>query len=223
MCDARGMRYAAALRLLAVLLVVLASAGYAAATTSKDVAPFVYRFQVTAVTFSATFTKGSATATTKLHLSSRPKQKSLAWRGKKDYSPYNGVASVVLRLAGTASYAGLDDPACNVTVKLDGSRWNPTYAALIRVNARDRVVTRPMIRVSAGRFPMAATYPRRGSTCPDRALPWWDGGEGNRPLSVLRRAGFSFTASDRFQVEDGGVMKWTVTMTVRKVHYRPIG
>jgi hypothetical protein len=217
MCDARGMRY------VAVILVVLASAGYAAATTAKDVPPFVYRFQVTSVSFTSTFTKGNATATTKLHLSARPKQKTLAWRGKKDYSSYNGVGSVVLRLAGTVTYAGLDDPACNVTLNLDGSRWNPTHAALILVNARDRVVTKPMIRVSAGRFPMAATYPRRGSTCPERALPWWDGGEGNRPLSIMRRAGFTFTDSGRIQVEDGGVMKWTVTMTVRKVHYRPIG
>ena len=210
-----------ATRAVAVLLVVLATAGYAAANTAKDVAPFTYKFQVTSVTLNATFTKGTATATTKLHLSARPKQKSLTWRGKKDYSNYNGVATVVVRIAGTATYAGLDEE-CNGTVKLDASRrWQaPSFAGLSLVNARDRVVTKPKIAVSAGRFPLATIYPRRGGACEKGALPWWEGGTANQPLSVLRRAGFSFTAQYTKKIEDGAVLKWTVKMTVRRIGYR---
>lgn len=208
-----------ATRAVAVLLVVFATAGYAAANTAKDVAPFTYKFQVTSVMLNATFTKGGATATTKLWLSSRPRRKSLTWRGKKDYSNYNGVASVVVRLDGTATYAGLDE-ACNGTVKLKMARWRPSFASLALVNARDRVVTKPAISISAGEFPLATTYPRRGGACENGALPWWEGGSANRPLSVLRRAGFSFSAQYTKKIEDGAVLKWTVKMTVRRIGYR---
>ena len=211
------------IRLFVVLLVLLGTAGYAPASTSRDVAPFTYKFQVTSVTLNATFTKGTATATTKLHLGARPRQKSLTWRGKKDYSNYNGVATVVVRMAGTATYAGLNEE-CNGTVKLDASRrWQaPSFAGLTLANARDRVVTNPKIAASAGRFPLATIYPRRGGACENGALPWWEGGTANQPLSVLRRAGFSFTASYSKKFEDGAELKWTVKMTVRRIAYRPL-
>jgi hypothetical protein len=97
-----------AIRLCVVLLVLLVTGGYAAATTAKDVSPFTYKFQVASVTLNATFTLGAATATTELHLSSLPKQKSLSWWGKKNYSNANGSASTLLRLGGTGTNAGLD-------------------------------------------------------------------------------------------------------------------
>jgi hypothetical protein len=199
---------------------VLVTAAYAAAGTAADVPAFTYKFQVTSVAFHATFTKGNATAVTKLHLSSLPRRKSLTWRGKKDYSPYNGVGTVLLRLAGTATYAGLSDEACNGSVKLDSSRWHPSYGSLMLANARAGVVRNPRIAVAAGRFPLATIYPRRGGACEKGALPWWEGGSASRPLAVLRRGGFSFRATYSKKIEDGAVLKWTVEMTVRRIAYR---
>jgi hypothetical protein len=211
----------ATIRFVVVLCFVLATSGYAAATPVKDVPAFTYKFQVVSVTMKATFTKGEATATTELHLSSPPKQRSLTWWGKKSYSNANGSASTLLRLAGTATYAGLDQ-ACNVTVNLDSSRWQPIFASLLVTNARDPVVTRPTITASAGRFPLATIYPRRGGACENGALPWWEGGYAVRPLRVLRQAGFSFAARYSKKFDDGSALEWAVEMKVRKIHYRRI-
>ena len=210
-----------AIRLCVVLLVLLVTGGYAAATTAKDVSPFTYKFQVASVTLNATFTLGAATATTELHLSSLPKQKSLSWWGKKNYSNANGSASTLIRLAGTATYAGLDQ-ACNVTVKLDSSRWHAIFASLVVTNARDPVVTHPTVSISAGRFPLATIYPRRGGSCENGALPWWEGGYAVQPLSVLHRARLSFTARYSKTFEDGSALVWTVEVTARRIHYRAI-
>jgi hypothetical protein len=204
-----------------VLLTVAATCGVADARTAKDVAPFMYRFQVTAVTMNATFTNGSATATTELHLSSRPKQKSLNWYGKKNYFSANGAASTLLRLAGTATYSGLAE-SCNVSVPLDSSRWKPIFASLLVTNARDPVVRHPTISASAGRFPLATTYPRRGGACEAGALPWYEGGFAVRPLSVVHHAGFSFAYTSSKQIEDGSLLEWTVKMTVRRLSYKAI-
>ena len=193
---------------------------FASAKETRDVAPFIYRFQVTAVTLSATFTNGGATATTELHLTSRPKQKSLSWWGKKNYSSANGAASTRLQLTGSATYAGI--PSCNVTVRLDSSRWKPIFASLLVTNARNAVVTRPTISASAGDFPLATTYPRRGGACEAGALPWYEGGFVVRPLSVVHRPGFSFAYTSDKQIEDGSSLRWTVKMTVRRLSYRPI-
>jgi hypothetical protein len=211
----------AAIRWFVVLLVLLVASGHAAATTAKEVSAFTYKFQVASVTLNATFTKGDATATTELHLSTLPKQKSLSWWGKKNYSNANGSASTLLRLAGTANYTGLDQ-ACNVTVTLDSSRWHPIFASLLVTNARDPVVTHPTITASAGRFPLATIYPRRGGSCENGALPWWEGGYAVQPLSVLHRPRLSFTARYSKTFEDGSALVWTVEMTIRRIHYRPI-
>jgi hypothetical protein len=211
----------ATVRLVLVLFVLLATAGYAAASTAKDVPAFTYKFQVTSVTLNATFRQGAATATTELQLSSLPRRKSLSWWGKRNYSNANGSASVLLGLVGTATYAGLDQ-ACNVTVKLDSSRWHPIFASLLVTNARDAVVTHPTISASAGRFPLATIYPRRGGACENGALPWWEGGFADRPISVLRRPGFSFTARYSKTFDDGSALDWTVAMTIRRIQYRPL-
>ena len=211
-----------AIRVLVVLVFLLVSGGSTAASVAKEVPPFIYTFQVTSVELNATFTNGSATATTELHLSSLPHRKSLAWWGKKNYSNANGVASAVLHLAGTATYSGLD-PACNGTVKLDTTRWKqPIFAGFGLSNARDPVVTHPALSVGAGRFPLATTYPRRGGACESGALPWWEGGTAVRPLSVFRKPSFSFTAHYTKAIEDGSTLEWTVSMSVRKIQYRSI-
>ncbi len=80
-----------------------------------------------------------------------------------------------------------------MTVQLDSSRWKPIFASLLVTNARNPVVTRPTISASAGDFPLATTYPRRGGACEAGALPWYEGGFVVRPLSVVHRPGFSFT------------------------------
>jgi hypothetical protein len=118
----------ATFRFFVVLVAACGTGGYAAASVAKDVPAFTYKFQVTSVTMKAMFTKGTGTATTELHLSSAPKQKTLSWWGKKNYSNANGTAGAVIRLAGTATYAGLEE-ACNVTVNLDSSRWPPIFAS----------------------------------------------------------------------------------------------
>jgi hypothetical protein len=218
LCDAVGVSRRP-IRFFLVLVAALATGGYAAASAAKEVAPFTYKFQVVSVTLKATFTKGSATATTELHLSSPPKQKSLSWWGKKNHSNANGGASAVIRLAGTATYSGLEQP-CNVTVTLDSSRWRPVFASLGLINARDPVVTHPMISAAAGRFPLATIYRRRGGGCENGTLPWYEGGTADLPLRVVRQATFSFSASYNKDFEDGAALEWTVTMKVRKIHYR---
>ena len=80
------------------LLVVLSTAGYAGATASKEVAPFAYTFQFTSVTLTGIFTKGDATATTSLRLSTLPKSQTLRWYGKKGSGA--GTAATVLMSPG---------------------------------------------------------------------------------------------------------------------------
>jgi hypothetical protein len=211
-----------AIRVAGALVLLLLSGGSTAASVATDVHPFIYTFQVTSVEMHATFTKGTATATTELHLSSVPRRKSLSWWGKKNYSNANGEASAVLHLTGSATYAGFEGE-CNTTVQFETSRWKqPIFAGLGLASARDPVVTHPTLSVAAGRFPLATIYPRRGGACENGALPWWEGGTAVRSLSVLRKPSFSFTARYSKSIEDGATLDWTVQMTVRKIQYRSI-
>lgn len=175
------------LRVVVILAVLLVTAGDAAAIPAKDVPTFTYKFQIVAATLQASFTKGTATAKTDLHLSSLPKQKSLSWWGKKNYSNANGQASAVIRLAGTVTYAGLDQ-ACNRVVNVNTTRWKqPIFGSLGLINARDRVVTRPKISAAAGRFPLASIYTTRGGGCENGALSWWEGGTAECPSAFSGR------------------------------------
>lgn len=214
------MSYRGAIRLFVTLLVLLVTA-VAAAAPAKEVPTFTYKFQIVAVTMQATFTKGAATAKTELHLSSLPKQKSLSWWGKKNFSNANGSSSALLRVAGTATYAGLD-PACNGVVSLNSARWRPIHGSLVLINARDRVVTRPKISASAGSFPIASIYSSRSGGCENGAFRWWEGGAADLALRVLKQASFSFTSRHSETFEDGSAVEWAVSMKVRRVHYRPI-
>jgi hypothetical protein len=129
---------------------------------------------------------------------------------------------VAIRVVGALVLAGFDGD-CNTTVQLGTSRWKqPIFAGLGLASARDPVVTHPTLSVAAGRFPLATIYPRRGGACENGALPWWEGGTAVRPLSVLRKPSFSFTARYSKSIEDGATLAWTVQMTVRKIQYRPI-
>lgn len=209
-------------RLFVALVLFLAMSGSTAASVADDVRPFIYTFQVRVVQVHAVFTQGAATATTDWHLASLPKRKSLSWWGKKNYSNANGAVSAVLRLAGTATYAGLPG-ACNTTVALDSTRWRyPIFASLIVGNARNAVVTHPTLGVGVGRFPLATIYPARGGACENGALTWWDGSTGSLPLSAVRKSSFSFNAHDSKNIEDGATVEWTVKMSVRRVAYRLI-
>ena len=208
-------------RALAVSVVALVCAGYAAGATSKEVAPFHYRYQVTSVTLTATFTKGTATATTELRLSARPKPTTLRWYGRKGAAaalPWNGANAIVIRMAGTVSYSGLDQAACNGTVTLDTSRWRPIYATLGVADSWNR--TRAKLGASAGRFPIATIYPRRGGACENGALTWWQPGAiGVRPFRAVRGAGFSISTNHTETFDDGSALEWTARMSVRKVRY----
>jgi hypothetical protein len=203
-------------RLALVGIVVGLAVGSSAAASVP--APFVYTFQVTSVSLDATFTSGAATATTELHLAVLPKRKSLSWWGPKNHSNANGSVSAVIRLAGTATYSGLG--ACDATVSLETSRWKtPIFASLGLAHAREGPAARATVTASAGRFPLATTYPRRGGGCENGALPWWEGGYKDVPLSVLHKSSFSLTTHDSKNIEDGATLEWTVKMTVKKLAY----
>jgi hypothetical protein len=214
-----GVSVATARRIAAAALVALASAGYAAASVSKDVAPFAYQYRFTSVTVTGTFTQGEATATTNLRLS-RAKVGNLYWYGKRGYG--EGASTVVLHVAGTYTYAGLENPACNGTFKVDETKWaRPGYGSLVVTNARNAVVTRPTISVGVGEFVFASTYPARGGGCENKS-PYYYGGTGVRPLSALGRP--SFTISDRRKLDfgDGTALEWTTRAMIKRLVYKQI-
>jgi hypothetical protein len=211
-------------RFVVVLAGALVCAGYAPAAATKEVAPFEYRFQVASVTLTSTFTKGVFTATTELRLGSLPRRKSMTWWGRKGAGggiPWNGVGVVVVRMAGTVTYSGLDEPSCNGTVRLDTSRWRPIYAGVSLANSWN--TARAQLSASAGRFPVATIYPRRGGACENGLLTWWQpGAVAMRPFGHVRRSGFSISTSNRETFDDGSTLEWTARMTLRKIRYRLI-
>ena len=199
----------------------LTTAGYAAASVSKDVAPFAYTYRFTSVTLVGSFTLGSATATTSLHLSALPKIDTLRWYGK--HGSGEGTTAVILRVAGTYTYAGLDDPSCNGTIKVDQSHWaRPGYGSLGVANARNAVVTHPTISVGIGEFVLASTYPARGGGCEQGKSAYYEGGAGDRPLAILGRPGFSITDHRKQTFDDGSRLEWTVKAKIKKIALKPI-
>jgi len=203
----------------AVALVSVVLAGAVSAATPDPRRPFAYTFQVTSVTLTGSFTKGAATATTRLALGRRPEQKTLLWLGKNNYHPFNGLKNVPFTFAGTVGYAGSDDPACDGTVAVDSSRWKGHIAVGIGVDP----VRTQLIRVDVGQLPLASIYERRGGGCESGALTWWDdGGAKTYPLSLLHRPSWTFTTRSSQRFEDGSALVWTVTMTVKRIGYRPV-
>jgi hypothetical protein len=207
-------------RTAAVTAVALATGGYAGASVAKDVAPFVYQYRFTAVTVTGTFSDATgATATTKLRLS-RTRVGNLYWYGKRGSG--EGTSTVVLHMAGTYTHAGLENPACNRTFKVDETKWaRPGYGSLALTNARNAVVTRPTISVGIGEFVFASTFPSRGGGCENKS-PFYYGGTGVRPLSVLSRPSFTITDHEKKSFGDGTALEWTTKATIRRLVYKQI-
>jgi hypothetical protein len=193
------------------LLIIIESASGAAA---RDPAPFIYKFQVTKFTSSSIFKLGDAVATEELHLATLPKAKGMPWWGRKGLLGRGGQASMLIRVAGTATYSGLD-PACNGTFELDPSRWKPITATL------SLSFSNPMkVVVSATRYPLPTAYP--GSCQKGRGLSWWEGALASAPLSVLQKKSFTATQTFHKQAELGETIDWTVSFTVKRLSYRKI-
>ena len=207
-------------RTITAMLVALATAGYAAASVSKDVAPFAYQYRFTSVLVTGTFTDAKgATATTSLRLS-RVKVGNLYWYGK--HGAGEGTSTVVLHMAGTYTYAGLENPACNGSVKVDETKWaRPGYGSLGVGNARIAVVTHSTISVGVGEFVFASTFPARGGGCENKS-PFYYGGVGVRPLAVLGRSSFAITDREKKDFGDGTALEWTTKATIRKLVYKQI-
>jgi hypothetical protein len=171
------------------------------------------------VSVTGTFTQGAATATTSLRLS-RVKVGNLYWYGKRGLG--EGASTVVLHVTGTYTYAGLENPACNGTFKVDETKWaHPGYGSLVVTNARNAVVTRPTISVGVGEFVFASTYPARGGGCEDKS-PYYYGGAGVRPLSVLGRPSFTISDHKKLDFGDGTALQWTTKATIKRLVYKPV-
>lgn len=211
--------------MLIVLVGALSCAGSSAAATAKEVPAFHYEFRVTSVTLEATFTSGSATATTALRLAGPVKARTLRWYGTKGTArglPWNGSLAVPVRMAGTATYGGLADPACNGTVTLDTSRWRPIWASLTLTYSW-LGTRRAKLTASAGRFPVATTYPARNRACEAGALTWWQPGlVVELPFAFVKRRSFSTSASGRETFDDGSALEWRARMSVRTIRYRAV-
>jgi hypothetical protein len=203
----------------AVALAGVVLPGAVTAATPDARRPFAYTFQVTSVTLTGTFTKGGATATTRLALGRRPKEKTLLWLGKGNYYPSNGLKNVVFTLSGEVVYEGSADPACDGTVQVDSSRWKGGIGANLSVDP----VRTGRVRVDVGQLPLASIYQRRGGGCESGALTWWDDGAAKTyPLGLLNRGAWTFTARSSETFGDGSALVWTVTMRVKRTGYRQV-
>jgi hypothetical protein len=214
------------LSLALAILLSLAFASGAGSRSSKDVAPFQYTFQITSIAINATFSHGSESATTVLHLAQPPKQRALTWWGKHGTGggTYNGVGAARVYLAGTISYSGLD-PVCTGTVNV---AMPPSYSVVASIylgDARDAVVTHPTIRLSFGKFAIGDIYPGANGKCRN-ALTFYQYADDLKPFSVVGAPGITFTvnhdesfADDTFTDGVKTEFQWTATVTVHKVRY----
>jgi hypothetical protein len=174
---------------LAVVLVLAPAAGSKA---TKDVPPFSYTFRITSISVNGTFTHGTESAATTLHLARQPPQRSLTWTGKVGGGMFNGVGNTRVYLAGTVTYSGLD-PACNATVQ---ASMPPSYSVIAGIylgDARNTVVTHPTIRLEFGKFAIGDIYPRTVGKCPN-GLTWYQYAEDAKPFSVINAPAFTFHA-----------------------------
>jgi hypothetical protein len=207
------------------LSLLLAPAAGSKAT--KDVPPFSYTFRITSITVNGTFTHGTESAATTLHLSKPPPQRSLTWTGKVGGGMYNGVGNTRVYLAGAITYSGLD-PVCTGTVQAAMPPSYPVIASVYLGDARNAVVTHPTIRLEFAKFAMASVYPGPNGKCRN-ALDWYQYAEDVKPFSVINGSGFTFHAhhhesfaDDVFPDNGQTVFQWTATVTVKKVRYLKI-
>jgi hypothetical protein len=211
-----------------VLGLALVAAPLAGSTAAKDVPPFSYTFRITSITVNGTFTHGTESAATTLHLATLPPQRSLTWTGKVGGGMYNGVGNTRVQLAGTITYSGLA-PLCQ-----DGTvhaSMPPSYSVVAGIylgDARNAVVTHPTIRLEFGKFAIGDIYPGANGKCAN-ALDFYQYAEDVKPFSVINASGFTFHAhhlesfaDDVFTDNVKTVFQWTATVTVRKIRYLKI-
>jgi hypothetical protein len=211
------------------LVLLLALAPGAGSQSAKDVPPFAYTFRITSITINGTFTHGTESATTTLHLAQPAKQRTLSWWGKHGVGGgmYNGDAGTRVYLDGTVTYSGLD-PVCSGTVSVAMPRSYSVVAGIYLGDARDPVVTHPTIRLELSKFAIADIYPGANGQCRN-ALTFYQDAQDVKPLSILQAPGITFHANHQESFDDDAFtdgMKtqfgWTLTMNVRKIRYFPI-
>jgi len=200
--------------------------GAALASTTKRPAPFAYTFRITAMTVRSTFTAGSATATTTMHLAAPPKQKTLSYRGPEGGGMSNGVAETAVQLTGTANYTGLD-PTCDVSVPVVVPK--PAQATLILANSNGPVVAGypPAIDMEIDQLAVASTLPPNKGACENGALRLFTFGHGVDPVSVISRARFSISPHGHQDVSyqtgyqlNTAVLDWTAVVVVKRIKYK---
>jgi len=199
----------------------------AASGTAKEVPPFAYTFRITSISINATFSHGTASAATVLHLATLPRQRSLTWVGKNGGSMYNGVGNTRVQLAGKITYSGLE-PLCSGTVD---AAMPPSYSVVASIylgDARNAVVTHPTIRLEFGKFAIGDIYPGRNGKCAN-ALTFYQYAQDVKPFSVIGASGFAFHAHHVESFDDDAFtdglqtkVEWSATVTVRKVAYQKI-
>lgn len=203
-----------------MLLVLLSTAGYAAAATAKDVHPFAYTFRITSVTVTATFTHGASKVSTNLHLEAPPKQHTLTWLGPENSNAYpSGSVGTLVTLAGEAVYTS-PDSTCAKTLKI---HWHPIPVGFSTSGGP--------IYVSVTKFPLAIAIPGPDSgtpfnpevgRCGKPKVHWFDNANGFLPLSVLRRPGFTASDHRKQRLEDQESIDWTLQVKVQRIRYKAL-
>jgi hypothetical protein len=210
---------------LAVML-ALAFASAAGSQSTKDVAPFQYTFRITSIAINATFSHGSESATTVLHLAQPPPTRALTWWGKHGTGGgmSNGVGATRVYLAGTITYSGLD-PVCTGSVDVAMPRSYPVIASIYLGDARGTVVSHPTIRLDFSKFAIGDIYPGGNGRCRN-ALTFYQYALDTKPFSVVQEPGITFNVKHDESFDDDtftdGVkteFQWTATVTVQKVRY----
>ena len=209
---------------LAAAVTALVAVGPAAPAATKDVAPFLYTFQVRSLTVEGKATPHfpGATVAIRLHLARPSRIRSIAWRGKQNSDPNNGLGSAGVPLIGTMVFTDADDPTCSRTVNIKPS--DHEILSLLLANARDKVVTHPYLSVGVSGYPLELDNKGGGSNPPKCGYPFRDEGgvTKNYALSVLRKPALVLNVAKLQRIPDVGTIAWTVKMTVKRIKYKPL-
>jgi hypothetical protein len=199
----------------------------AASRAMKDVPPFAYTFRITSISVNGTFSHGTASAATVLHLATLPRQRTLTWLGKTAGGLYNGVGNTRVQLAGKITYSGLE-PVCSGTVDAAMPRSYSVVASIYLGDARNPVVTHPTIRLEFGKLAIGDIYPGRNGKCTN-ALTFYQYGQDVKPFGIIGVPGFTFHAHHAESFADDAFadglktdVEWSATVTVRKIGYQKI-
>jgi hypothetical protein len=199
--------------------------GSANSAATTDVQPFVYTFRVQSLTVEGTAKPAfdGAAVTVHLHLAKPSRTKSLRWNGKHDGGPNNGDSGAAVPLAGTMVFTDASDPSCSRTVQFSPTRAREILS-LNLLNARDRVVTHPVVAIGISNYPIELDNKGGGSNPPKcgYAFKSTSGVSRNYPLSLLHRPGFTIRVHRIERIPSVGSIDWTVVMTVRRVRFTPL-